>query len=82
MKYTCAADTCTQSELYDLLQEMDRRYYLLQDLRWEFSLLDREQKDIITEDQARYCWIRELLWRLFLLIHSPSIWFCNIKFVI
>ena len=33
---------------------MDRRYYLVQDLRWEFSLLDREQKDTITEDQARY----------------------------
>ena len=54
MKYVCAGDICTQSELYDLIQEMDRRYYLVQDLRWEFSLLDREQKDTITEEQARY----------------------------
>ncbi|XP_053393945.1 trichohyalin-like isoform X2 [Mercenaria mercenaria] len=55
MKYTCAThDTCTQDELYDLLQEMDRRYFLLQDLRWEFSLLDRDQRDTITIEQARW----------------------------
>ncbi|KAL4235864.1 hypothetical protein ACF0H5_004252 [Mactra antiquata] len=55
MKYTCAThDSCTSDELYDLLQEMDRRYFLLQDLRWEFSFLDREQKDTITIEQARW----------------------------
>ena len=54
MKYTCIGEQCQSTELYDLLQEMDRRYFLLQDLRWEFSLLDREQKDAITVEQARY----------------------------
>jgi len=55
MKYVCAPpDSCSREELYDLLQEMDRRYFLLQDLRWEFSLLDTNRKDTITESQARY----------------------------
>lgn len=55
MKYVCASqDGCTVEELHDLLQEMDRRFFLVQDLRWEFSLLDREQKDTITEHQAMY----------------------------
>lgn len=55
MKYVCAShDSCSEEELYGLLQEMDRRYFLLQDLRWEFSLLDKDQKDTITENQARY----------------------------
>ncbi|XP_070555975.1 apical junction molecule ajm-1-like [Ptychodera flava] len=54
MHYTCAADTCDPSELFEVLQEMDRRYYLLQDFKWEFALLDREQVDTITEDQARF----------------------------
>ena len=40
------------SELFDLLQEMDRRYFLVQDLRWEFSMLDLNMTDSITEEQA------------------------------
>ncbi|XP_052774271.1 trichohyalin-like isoform X2 [Mya arenaria] len=55
MKYVCGSlDCCTLEELHDLLQEMDRRYFLVQDLRWEFSLLDREHKDTITEHQAMW----------------------------
>ncbi|XP_077982721.1 uncharacterized protein LOC144437614 [Glandiceps talaboti] len=54
MLYTCVSDSCDPSELLGVLQEMDRRFYLVQDFRWEFSLLDREQKDTITEDQARF----------------------------
>ncbi|XP_060583766.1 trichohyalin-like isoform X2 [Ruditapes philippinarum] len=55
MKYVCAThDTCTEDELFNLLQEMDRRFFLLQDLRWEFSLLDRDQRDTITIEQARW----------------------------
>ncbi|CAH1774235.1 unnamed protein product, partial [Owenia fusiformis] len=52
--YTCLGDTVEKSELFELLQEMDRRYFLVQDFRWEFSMLDREMKDTITEDQARW----------------------------
>ena len=54
IEYVCATDTCVQSELFDLLKEMDRRYFLLQDLQWEFSMLDTHNMDSITEEQARY----------------------------
>ena len=53
MKYVCATGNCVQSELYDLLQELDRRYFLLNDFRWEFSMLDRNQTDCISEEKAR-----------------------------
>ena len=42
------------SELMDLLQECDRRYFLIQDLKWEFSMLDINMTDSITEEQAMY----------------------------
>ncbi|KAJ8034092.1 hypothetical protein HOLleu_24518 [Holothuria leucospilota] len=55
MEYCCLlGDCCELSELFDVLQEMDRRYFLLQDLRWEFALLDREQRDVISEAEARF----------------------------
>ncbi|KAL3868520.1 hypothetical protein ACJMK2_041321 [Sinanodonta woodiana] len=54
MKYVCATNTCSPGELYDLLQEMDRRYFLVQDFRWEFSMLDLLQKNTIRIDQARW----------------------------
>ncbi|KAK7508272.1 hypothetical protein BaRGS_00000511 [Batillaria attramentaria] len=54
IKYSCVGDVCQVSELHDLLQEMDRRYFLLQDLRWEFSLLDRQNMDAISVEQARW----------------------------
>lgn len=55
MLYTCLdCNTCEEWEFFDLLKEMDRRYFLIQDFRWEFSMLDTEMCDMITEDQARY----------------------------
>ncbi len=53
IKYTCIGDTCEKSELYDVLQEMDRRYYLIQDFRWEFSLLDEQKVNTISEEKAK-----------------------------
>lgn len=50
----CAAETCDRQELHDALNEMDRRYYLVRDLRWEFSMLDREKKGTISEREARF----------------------------
>ena len=50
----CIQDTCEMSELMDLLQECDRRYFLIQDLKWEFSMLDINMTDSITEEQAMY----------------------------
>lgn len=50
----CAAETCDRQELYDVLNEMDRRYFLVRDLQWEFSMLDRENKGAISEREARF----------------------------
>lgn len=50
----CAAETCDRQELCDVLNEMDRRYFLVRDLQWEFAMLDKEKKGIISEGQARF----------------------------
>ncbi len=54
IEYVCAGDECEVSELFDVLQEMDRRYFLIQDLRWEFTMLDYGNTDTITEEHAKY----------------------------
>ena len=54
MKYVCVHQSqCESTELYDLLQEMDRRFFLIQDFRWEFSMIDVNHKDTISQDEAR-----------------------------
>ncbi|ESP05146.1 hypothetical protein LOTGIDRAFT_227829 [Lottia gigantea] len=63
INYVCATENCDMSELFDLLQEMDRRYFLLQNLRWEFSFLDREKCDYISEEQAK--WLAQCVHREF-----------------
>lgn len=50
----CAAETCDKQELFDVLNEMDRRYFLVRDLQWEFAMLDRENKGTISEREARF----------------------------
>ena len=50
----CACDTCDRQELLDVLNEMDRRYFLVRDLQWEFAMLDREQKGTISEKDAKF----------------------------
>lgn len=50
----CAAETCDRQELVDVLNEMDRRYFLVRDLQWEFAMLDREKKGTINEKKARF----------------------------
>nr|XP_039271379.1 GRB10-interacting GYF protein 2-like [Styela clava] len=42
------------SDMPDILQEMDRRYYLVQDLQWEFALLDRNHSGVIPIKTARF----------------------------
>ncbi|XP_035825821.1 trichohyalin [Aplysia californica] len=69
VKYICATNNCHISELYDLIQEMDRRYFLIQDFRWEFSFLDREQKQSITVAQAKW-FVQSVHGRFF----SPGKW--------
>lgn len=50
----CATDTCDKDELFDVLNEMDRRYFLVRDLKWEFSMLDGERKGAISERSAKF----------------------------
>ena len=50
--YVCIGECCDVDELFEVLQEMDRRYFLIQDLRWEFSMLDMGMRDVISEEQA------------------------------
>lgn len=48
----CFCDLCLQDEVLDVLNEIDRRSFLMRDLEWEFEMLDREKRGTITEDQA------------------------------
>ena len=50
----CAGDTCDFSEFFDVLNEMDRRYYLVKDLQWEFAMLDGKERGTINEKDARF----------------------------
>ena len=54
IRAVCATDFCDREELFDVLNEMERRYFLVRDLQWEFALLDREQKGTISEKDARF----------------------------
>ncbi|CAD5117739.1 DgyrCDS6485 [Dimorphilus gyrociliatus] len=73
IEYSCIGPTVEESEIFDLLQEMDRRYYLVQDFRWEFSMLDTENSDTISEEQAKWFvqsvhgkWFSKKKWEKFL----------------
>ena len=48
----CTLDACSREEFTELLGELDRRYALVQDLRWEFNLLAQQYGGTITEDDA------------------------------
>lgn len=48
----CFCDLCLQEEVVDVLNEIDRRSFLMRDLEWEFEMLDRENQGTISEDEA------------------------------
>lgn len=48
----CFCDLCLKEEVMDVLNEIDRRSFLMRDLEWEFEMLDREKRGTITEEQA------------------------------
>ncbi len=50
----CETSRCDKEDLIDVLKEMDRRYFLVGDLKWEFEMLDRNQKGAISESDARF----------------------------
>ena len=48
----CFCDLCLKEEIIDVLNEVDRRSFLMNDLKWEFEMLDRENQGTITEEEA------------------------------
>ena len=48
----CFCDLCLKEEIIDVLNEIDRRSFLMGDLQWEFAMLDRDNEGTITEEQA------------------------------
>ena len=48
----CFCDLCFKEEVLDVLNEIDRRSFLIRDVEWEFEMLDREKCGTITEEQA------------------------------
>ena len=54
LKTVCELEQCDEEDLVDVLREMDRRYFLANDLKWEFVILDREQKGAITQQDAKF----------------------------
>ena len=61
----CPLDVCSRDEFTELLGELDRRYALVQDLRWEFNLLAQQYGGSITEDDAIF---------LFKAVHDDYDW--------
>ena len=45
---------CQREEFKDLLQELDRRYFILKSAKWEFSLLDRQNMQTISEQDVLF----------------------------
>lgn len=54
IKTVCFCSLCFKEEVLDVLDEMDRRHFLMKDLEWEFSMLDREKRHTITEKEAEF----------------------------
>lgn len=48
----CFCDLCFKEEVLDVLNEIDRRSFLIRDVEWEFEMLDLEKCGTITEEQA------------------------------
>lgn len=61
----CSLDVCSRDEFTELLEELDRRYALVQDVRWEFNLLAQQYGGSITEDDAIF---------LFKAVHDDNSW--------
>ena len=55
----CFCDLCLKEEVLDVLNEIDRRSFLMRDLEWEFEMLDRVKRGTITEEQA--CFLMKAL---------------------
>lgn len=47
-------DSCSQLSFFDVLHEMDRRYFLRRDLGWEFAMLDYWKNGVIEITEAEF----------------------------
>ena len=47
-------DSCSQLSFFDVLHEMDRRYFLRRDLGWEFAMLDYWKIGVIEIEEAEF----------------------------
>lgn len=50
----CYCELCLEEEILDVLQEMDRRSFLMKDLEWEFAMLAGSNSNLITQEQAAF----------------------------
>ncbi len=53
LQVTCT-DICDREDVIDVLQELDRRNYLLRDLKWEFHFFDSDKTGCIPEEKAYF----------------------------
>nr|CAB3262711.1 uncharacterized protein LOC100182150 [Phallusia mammillata] len=55
MHYVCGnSDFLLSNDIRSVVEEMDRRYYLVQDLQWEFALLDNLHVGRISVEKSRF----------------------------
>jgi hypothetical protein len=64
----CFCDLCLEDEVLDVLKEMDRRSFLMNDIRWEFAMLCGTKSNVISEQQT------ELLFRCYLGEEATKKW--------
>lgn len=50
----CFCDLCLEDEVLDVLQEMDRRSFLMKDIEWEFAMLAGPDSLVISVEQAEF----------------------------
>jgi len=50
----CLCELCLEEEVLDVLQEMDRRSFLMKDIEWEFAMLCGSNSNAITQEQTSF----------------------------
>lgn len=44
----------SKGQMRDLFLELDRRYFIVESARWEFAMLDRSRRGVISEQEAMF----------------------------
>lgn len=45
---------CSKEEVFDVMQDLDRRNFLLRDLKWEFAFLDADRSGCLPLDKGYF----------------------------